>query len=435
MGLVGPDEPRYAAIGREMAQSDDWVTPRLWGSPWFEKPVLSYWMTGFGFRLGLGTELAPRLPVALIGALFLIGYYLLLKEELGSRAAAYAAAILGTSAGWLAYSHIAVMDVPLTAAFSLAMLLSCQWLRTGNRERLPFVGALLGIAILAKGLVPLVLAAPLLWFGRRQWRDLWRVAAPMVAVAAPWYLLCYLVNGRPFFDDFIWKHHFARFFSRSLEHVQPAWFYLPVLLGGLYPWTPLVALLRRPTEVLAQRLLWAWLAFGFLFWSASVNKLPGYVLTLLPALCALIGIGLDRAPSAKPWLILSALLLSLAPVIAVALPHAIEHGLRRTSFAAPPLAFLAASVALAAAVWKLEPRRAVAAVAGAVAVGVWALVQWTFPVLDDTLSARPRWTAIEQQVANVCLDNPHRDLRYGLNYYAAAPLPDCEQTPKPLRIQ
>src|SRR5437762_4271382 len=74
-GLLGPDEPRYAAIGREMARSGDWVTPRLWGQPWFEKPALLYWMTGAAFRLGLGDELAPRLPSAMIGALFLGFFY------------------------------------------------------------------------------------------------------------------------------------------------------------------------------------------------------------------------------------------------------------------------------------------------------------------------------------------------------------------------
>ncbi|HSW51218.1 MAG TPA: hypothetical protein VLH09_13630, partial [Bryobacteraceae bacterium] len=65
-GLIGPDEPRYASIGREMARSGDWVTPRLWGDPWFEKPPLLYWMTASATRLGLGDDLAPRLPVALL---------------------------------------------------------------------------------------------------------------------------------------------------------------------------------------------------------------------------------------------------------------------------------------------------------------------------------------------------------------------------------
>src|ERR1035438_2283376 len=66
MGLGSADEPRYAAIGRAMAQSGDWVTPRLWGQPWFEKPALLYWMTAAGFRTGLGPDLAPRLPVAIL---------------------------------------------------------------------------------------------------------------------------------------------------------------------------------------------------------------------------------------------------------------------------------------------------------------------------------------------------------------------------------
>jgi 4-amino-4-deoxy-L-arabinose transferase-like glycosyltransferase len=74
VGLLGPDEPRYAAIGREMARSGDWITPRLWGEPWFEKPALLYWMTAAAFRAGLGDDLAPRLPVALLSVGFLIFY-------------------------------------------------------------------------------------------------------------------------------------------------------------------------------------------------------------------------------------------------------------------------------------------------------------------------------------------------------------------------
>src|SRR5438445_5268183 len=92
-GMLGPDEPRYAAIGREMARSGDWVTPRLWGQPWFEKPALLYWMTGAAFRLGLGDELAPRLPGATIGALFLGFFYWAMRREFGGQAAAIAAAI------------------------------------------------------------------------------------------------------------------------------------------------------------------------------------------------------------------------------------------------------------------------------------------------------------------------------------------------------
>src|SRR5579862_3977191 len=71
MGLYGPDEPRYASIGREMARTGDLVTPRLDGRPWFEKPPLLYWMIATGFRLGLSSDLAPRVPVALLSVAFL----------------------------------------------------------------------------------------------------------------------------------------------------------------------------------------------------------------------------------------------------------------------------------------------------------------------------------------------------------------------------
>src|ERR1700740_2719460 len=104
--MLGPDEPRYASIGRAMAASGDWITPRLWGEAWFEKPALLYWMTGAGFRLGLGDDLAPRLPVALLSVAFLVFFYWALRREFGGRPALAATIILATSAGWLAFSYV-----------------------------------------------------------------------------------------------------------------------------------------------------------------------------------------------------------------------------------------------------------------------------------------------------------------------------------------
>ncbi len=115
-GLVGPDEPRYAAIARQMAQSGDWITPRLWGELWFEKPALLYWMEGAAFRLGLSEDLAPRLPVALCSVAFLIFFYWILRREFGDPAAGFSTAILATSAGWLGLSHIGITDLPMSAS-------------------------------------------------------------------------------------------------------------------------------------------------------------------------------------------------------------------------------------------------------------------------------------------------------------------------------
>lgn len=433
-GLLGPDEPRYADIGRAMARSGDWVTPRLFGEPWFEKPALLYWMTAAGFRLGLGPELAPRLPVATLGAAFLVFFYVLLKREFGARAAAYGAAILGTSAAWIGFSFAAVTDVPLAVTFSAAMLLSLEWLRDGNRRLLPWAGALFGLAVLAKGLVPLVLALPLAGMAWRRWRD---SAAPVLiglAVALPWYALCTYANGRAFLDEFFLRHHLGRFSTDDLKHVQPFWFYAPVLAGGLFPWTPLAGLLGRVNRHdPRERLLVWWIVFGLVFFSASTNKLPGYLMPLMPAVCALLGVSLDRARNAKWWLASCALLLALVPVVAEALPVALESGLSRAPLRYGHWGWAIPVVLVAAAAWRFERlgRRpyAVLALALGVTAGT-ALLKWrTLPALDAAVSARAWWKQVEPAVE--CLDNVHRGLRYGVYYYAGKTLPDCPEEAPP----
>src|SRR5262245_9570376 len=190
-GMLGPDEPRYAAIGRAMAQSGDWITPRLWGSPWFEKPALLYWMTAGATKLGFGTELAPRLPVAICSVAFLIFFWWILNCEFGCRAAWLSTLILATSGMWIGYSEIGVTDIPMTVFFSAAMLLVARpsGSPAGERpggSRYRAAGILFALAVLAKGLGPIVLAAPLLRFGIWRWLHP-RFLIPFFAVALPWY--------------------------------------------------------------------------------------------------------------------------------------------------------------------------------------------------------------------------------------------------------
>ena len=200
-----------------MAQSGDWVTPRLWGQPWFEKPALLYWMTAAGFRSGLGPDLAPRLPVAILSVLFLGFFWWRLKLEWDRRAASCATAMLATSAGWLAYSHVAVTDLPLAVFFCAAVLLSLPWVARGDRAGLTAAAACLGLATMAKGLVPLVLFMPVVVIGWRHLRD-WLRAGPLLAFsvcALPWYILCTIRNGSGFLRVFFLEQQFGRFWSDS----------------------------------------------------------------------------------------------------------------------------------------------------------------------------------------------------------------------------
>lgn len=438
-GLVTPDEPRYASISREMARSGDWITPRLWGETWFEKPALLYWIEAAAFRLGLNQDLAPRLPIALASVAFLLFFYWILQREFGDPASLYATVILATSAAWLAFSHIGTTDLLLAATFSAAMLLSLGWLEHGDRRWLPLAAGLLGLAVLAKGLVPLVLALPLAWTGRRRILDWFRpaVIGAFAVVALPWYLVCYLRNGWPFIEVLFWQQQFARFVSPERAHGQPFWYYAPVLLGALFPWIPTLVPLARGTlyNDPRRRFLLAWILFGFVFFSASRNKLPGYILPLIPAVAALAGIALADA---KRWVLsaTAAMLILLGPIAAI-LPTALATGISRSTLPAFQWTWLLPLVA-AFAVWYLDRARsrvaAVALLAAAITAGVVSMELRTFPEIDRVASARPLWNAVAPVQDRVCVASLHRSLRYGLNYYSVTPLPDCRQEPREIEI-
>ncbi len=441
VGLLGPDEPRYASIGREMAHSGDWVTPRLWGDRWFEKPALLYWMTGAAFRAGIDDDLAPRLPVALWSLAFLAFYYFWLRREFGGRSAAISALILASSAGWFAFSRICATDLPMSAAFAASILLSLAWVREERSQYALPAGVLLGVAALAKGLVPLVLTAPLLWFGRRRAKDLVAYYGFALAVAAPWYVLCALRNGMPFLHEFFWRHHFGRMVTGEMQHVQPFWFYAPVLAAGFLPWTPLLGLAgsQRVWRDGRLRFLLLTAGFGFLFFSASTNKLPGYLLPLFPLLALVVGQALAGVCSARGWLVAATAMLAVFPVAGAVLPAAVGSGLSRAEMPEIQWIVLLPVAVVAAVVFLFEQRgartAAVATVGSGVAAGVVYLVLTVFPILDKQVSARKLWEECAEFSHRLCVGDIHRNWRYGLNYYSIEPLPACPEDDRPLQLE
>jgi 4-amino-4-deoxy-L-arabinose transferase-like glycosyltransferase len=439
--LFGPDEPRYASIAREMARSGDWVTPVLWGRPWFEKPALLYWMNAPAFKLGLGPDLAPRLPVAILSVAFLVFYWWMLRREFGCRAAWLATLILGTCAGWIGYSQVGVTDLPLAATYSAAMLLALPWVARRDARYLPLAAALLGLAVLAKSLVPLALCLSLIFYWRR-FGDLLRprVLLPFAAVALPWYLLCYWRNGWPFLQELFWKQQYQRVVSTSLQHVQHWWFYLPVLVGLLLPWTPFAATLARRPLYRDERVrfLAAIVVWGVVCFSIPINKLPGYLLPLFPAAAALLGIAVDQAGRARGALAACAALLPVFPVAAAVLPAALAAGgLSKVQLPAFQVAWLL-PLAAVPLVWLLENRgrrlAAVACVAVGASMGAAYLKHTAAAELDRIPSARVLWRQVAGKADQVCVDGLNRGLQYSLNYYAGRALPECSQSALPVQI-
>jgi len=440
-GLLGPDEPRYAFIARAMAESGDWITPRLWGVPWFEKPALLYWLEAAALRIGISEALAPRIPVALLAAGFLAAYWWILEREFGGRTASRAALILGTSGMWIGYAQAGVTDLPLTATFSAAMLLALPWVAKNDSRWLPASAALFGAAVLAKGLVPLGLAVPLV-MGRR-FQD-WlrpRVVAPFLLVVLPWYALCYLRNGWTFVHEFFVVQHFSRVTSDALMHVQPRWYYLPILVAALLPWTPLLALAanRSLWKDPSRKFLLVWALWPVLLFSLALNKLPGYILPAMPAFAALLAIRLDESPRPGALLAACGLLTVAFPITSQVLPPALLNGLSHAPRPHLQATWLIAPAAAIAA-WEFSRRRqtlaAVGAIAVSVGIGVLQLKLEAAPVIDRNVSARVLWQEVKTRARQTCIvPGVKRDWDYGLAWYAGFRLPSCEDQPMPWQLE
>ncbi len=442
---LDPDEPRYASIGREMARSGDWITPHLNGSPWYEKPPLLYWMTGAATKLGLRDEWAARLPVALLSLAFLLFFYTILEREFSGRTSMIATAILGASAGWIGYSSVSVTDLPMAVMFNAAMLLAL--FDTRPRRGLPggslpvaagwIAGVLLGLAILAKAFLPVALFFPV-WLIARGKRL--AIIAGSAIVSGPWHLIMWLKHGHAFWNVYFWQQQAGRLNSPALHHAQPFWFYLAVLPLGLFPWTPLFGLLTRRKTYADVRVssLGIWLALALVFLSMFTNKLPGYLLPLLPAMAIVLAIALEKAPGQEWWIAACVLLLALAPSIAAVLPEALIAG---STHAPWPLRWGALPLVLPAAAavwwlaWRRQPALSILAAALAAVTAAGYLKSVTLPVLDRKVAARSFFKSHEAQMAQACLD-PGMSPRawYALEYYAGRKLAECPKVPVPFRV-
>jgi 4-amino-4-deoxy-L-arabinose transferase-like glycosyltransferase len=325
--LLGPDEPRYAQVAREMYLRSDWVTPTLAGHTWFEKPALLYWLMVASFHVLGVTELAARLGSALAGLLTIlfVGWTARRAEfESGEGLRGFGitvAAVAGSTLGLIAFAHAASFDMLLTATVSgcLACLYASEVTRDEGRRRAMLVGfyVLVGASLLAKGLVGLVIpggVAFVYFLLRRRLSGIFRMGllwgVPLaLLVAATWYAPILIKHGRVFVEQFIVQHHFARFVSNKFHHPQPFYFYLPIILILALPWTAFLiggiwgaGSVNPRAEDAASKLrvlALAWLVVPVLFFSASGSKLPGYVLPAMPGAVVLAGDCLHRYLSGR----------------------------------------------------------------------------------------------------------------------------------------
>jgi len=457
-GLLGADEPRYAQVAREMLDRSDWVTPTLQGKPWLEKPVLYYWQAMLSFRVASGiTDQAARLPAAFDAAMLIAAIYLFLRRfrpgsELdGGLITASCAAVIG-------FARAAATDMPLAATFAIALLAWYAWYESRRHIYLAVFYISLALGTLAKGPVVLALSAVIIFLFvavKRDWRaiprTLWIPGIVLyLAAMLPWYIAVQLRNPG-FFRFFILEHNLARFSQDVYHHHRPFWFYLPVFLLAMMPWT--LALIVAVAE--RARLIWSegkqafsspedswplflliWMFVPILFFSASQSKLPGYILPAVPAGALLVAeyLAARRGEGKK-----------FSPLFAAA--HGVLCGL--LIFTVLSAAFSAASIAInhhllwgtgtyvaaaIATVFALGISAALLSRAGlrllrpttmiAVVVSVAAIIRLAAPVIDASQSARPIAESIQafsHEPVPIALYHINRVQEYGLEFYLNRP--------------
>lgn len=299
------DEGMHAATSKDMVLSGDWLTPQYNGEKFYDKPPLHNWLVAIAFLIFGFTEFAARLPAALLGLGCVMVTYWMGRQIFGPTAAFLSAVVLATSAEYLILARVVVHDISLAFFITLALALFYLGYRNErHRRRLFLLGyAAMGFSVLAKGpvgvLLPVTIIGVFLIFKRqlsflKQMQIGWGILI-LLAVAAPWYILISLKDP-DYFNYFFIKQNLGNFFSKEVRHPEPIYYYIPIVMGGMFPWSTFLPLalfrafrIRRTASNDGMLFALIWFAVIFIFFSIASSKLGTYILPLIPAGSLLVG--------------------------------------------------------------------------------------------------------------------------------------------------
>lgn len=318
------DEAFYAEASREMVESGDWLTPHYNYELRFQKPILYYWLAAAVYRVAGIDAASARFPAAAAGLLLVLVAYAVGRRWYDAEVGLVAGLVTATSFGYYFVGRLALPDLPLalfivvaTWAVIESLAASSAGRQTVARWWLLAAAAAAGLGFLTKGPVaaalPALVAAPLLArdiVGRRRQGRRWLpwsatdvVAATVLflLVATPWYLAMAATHGVEYLHRFFVGENLDRFATDRYNEPRSMLFYVPVVFGGLMPWSPFAllwipaivsAIRRRPSlEAVDWRLI-SWTLLPLLFYSVSIGKQPRYVLPILPPLAVLLAASL-----------------------------------------------------------------------------------------------------------------------------------------------
>ncbi|MDJ0845699.1 ArnT family glycosyltransferase [Crocosphaera sp.] len=337
IGLMDKTEPMFVEAARQMVITGDWVTPYWNGETRFDKPPLTYWLVGLSFQVFGVNEWGARVPSALAAiSVVILGFYTLKKFGF-SRAkettktstklwfsAWIGAAIIALNPFWIGWGRTGVSDMFLSSGIALASLsffLGYGYSETSSRSYFGLSASrwwyiaywvFMALGVLAKGPVALVLPGLtvivfLVYVGRfievvKETPWLLGIGS-FLLISVPWFVLVTLEHGQEYIDTFFGLHNVQRFTSVVSRHPGAWYYYFPVIMVGLLPWSIYLPLAIAKLRIW-QRQKWVnssrtthlgifclcWFLVVLIFFSSSVTKLAGYVLPLMPAAAIMIAL-------------------------------------------------------------------------------------------------------------------------------------------------
>jgi 4-amino-4-deoxy-L-arabinose transferase-like glycosyltransferase len=306
--IADTDEAFYAESAREMVESGNWLTPYFNYEPRFQKPALYYWLAAIAYQPLGPNEFAARVWSGLAGVGLVLIATACGRRWFDETTGLLAGAITATNFGYFALARMSLPDLPL--AFCVTLAIWAAFVATLERERHPrrwllLAAAAAALGFLLKGPLALILPAlvviPILLMERRSFNvdfsDVLLAILLLMAIALPWYVAMWITHGTGYLQEFFVGDNFQRFSTARFNDPRPWWFYIPVLAGGMLPWTPLTLvwvgpisqflLRRRDIGTIDLRLL-LWAALPLVFFTLSVGKQPRYILPVLPPLAVLL---------------------------------------------------------------------------------------------------------------------------------------------------
>jgi 4-amino-4-deoxy-L-arabinose transferase-like glycosyltransferase len=288
--LFDEDEGAYAEVSREMVVNNDFINPTLNGKPFFHKPVFLYWLQAASISIFGLNEGALRLPSSIASLLWAVAIFLFTRRYYSPPNAFYATVLMASSLQVTLIGKAAIPDALLNLFITCSMFAIFSYYQSRSTRMVWLAFFCIGLGVLTKGpialLIPLVVS--FLFFSYKgEWR-LWlrcifNPAGLLIfaLIVLPWYVSIYMSHGGDFFYEFIIKHNIGRYQSSMEGHSGPVYYYLPVLLAGLLPFTGVFFKAAGRYRLLKQddRMLFLslWFVFVFIFFSLAQTKLHHYV--------------------------------------------------------------------------------------------------------------------------------------------------------------